>query len=73
MGLRMTEEPKTWRCERCGFASPWWVGGEHFKFCASCQRAEDRTEAARRRAQAQAAAELAELERMEEEMPNGTE
>jgi hypothetical protein len=56
------EEPKIWKCERCGFFSKAWLGCERWKFCTTCQRIEDRADAERRRSEAKRAAELAEIE-----------
>jgi hypothetical protein len=32
----MNTECQTWRCERCGFSSPYWLGCERFPLCTSC-------------------------------------
>lgn len=28
-----------WRCQRCGFRSPWWLTAAAFALCVACDRA----------------------------------
>ena len=28
----------TWKCQDCGYESPWWRGCERFLWCTECER-----------------------------------
>ncbi len=68
MTLHNPTPPAKWACAKCGFQSPWWCGAAKFPLCTKCQRIQDRLDAERRREESKAAALVAKLERMEEEM-----